>query len=163
MAYVQPTNPPYIIGSFQYLWLYICPAPGKTSASHMALFASGCHVLQSLFFLMGCSDWFSFARLLLSVAVKAESTDVLTESAEAMAGTFTSFFSLVFWASTEVEHVTRNAVMQIFNNFNFTVSYNFNWSKTFMMCSSSSSLAKGMLILPFPLAEQVNCTLVLRD
>ena len=32
-----------------------------------------------------------------------------------------------------------------------------------MMCSSSSSLLNGMLIFPLPLAEQVNCTLVLRN
>ena len=39
----------------------------------------------------------------------------------------------------------------------------FSLSKTFMMCSSSSSLLNGMLIFPLPLAEQVNCTLVLRN
>ena len=35
-AYAHPTNPPYTIGSFQYLRLYICPPPGNTNASQMA-------------------------------------------------------------------------------------------------------------------------------
>src|SRR3712207_8476877 len=38
----------------------------------------------------------------------------------------------------------------------------FSVSKISMIRSSSSSLAKGMLIFPFPLSEQVSCTLVLK-
>ena len=37
------------MGSFQYLRLYICPAPGITIASHMARLALGRQVLQSRF------------------------------------------------------------------------------------------------------------------
>ena len=42
----------------------------------------------------------------------------------------------------------------------YTNSHYFILSKTLMMCSSSSSLAKGMVIFPFPFCEQVICTFV---
>ena len=38
-----------MMGSFQNLRLYICPAPGKTIASHSARWGFGFHVFQSRF------------------------------------------------------------------------------------------------------------------
>lgn len=48
------------MGNFQYFRLYICPPPGITSASHVAVLGSGFHRRGAV----GCSILLSAARLL---------------------------------------------------------------------------------------------------
>ena len=108
-------------GSFQYLRLYICPAPGNTSANHMARLVSGRQVAQLRFLRTGFAGWVRLASLLLSCAVSIESMAIFAESADAMVGTsVTCFFCFDFCACAPIGARSSRVAKQICDILSFT-------------------------------------------